>query len=280
MSIQRALRPAARHILRARPVVATAVPARWQHNSGPFDPVASHEMGVGELEGAKFRIEPLRRTGEDPETTRARLTCMSRRRPPGLSQGGRGEGFPLIVYSLSIPPADTHVRIIKDQSRKRGTLESDLLLSTFAATYLPRMTPAQMEQYDRFLDENDWDIYYWATQTEDQAATGAAANTPAAGLQNSEPYLSDQGANDGGVQRDGTNKEKMEPASPAKGEWAQTIGTFKPAFRPVPARWRGSEVLDLLRRHVKERSAAGVLGNNDRDKAEGMAFMPPLGERK
>ncbi|KAK2615601.1 hypothetical protein N8I77_002345 [Diaporthe amygdali] len=236
MSIQRALRPAARYILRARPVVATAVPARWQHNSGPFDPVASHEMGVGELEGAKFRIEPLRRTGEDPETTRARLTY---------------------------------------QSRKRGTLESDLLLSTFAATYLPRMTPAQMEQYDRFLDENDWDIYYWATQTEDQAA----ANTPAAGLQNSEPYLSDQGVDSQG-QRDSTNKEKMEPASPAKGEWAQTIGTFKPAFRPVPARWRGSEVLDLLRRHVKERSAAGVLGNNDRDKAEGMAFMPPLGERK
>jgi hypothetical protein len=33
------------------------------------------ELGVGELEGAKFRIEPLRRTGEDPNTTRARLLC-------------------------------------------------------------------------------------------------------------------------------------------------------------------------------------------------------------
>lgn len=32
-------------------------------------------MGVGELEGASFKIEPLRRTGEDPETMRARLTC-------------------------------------------------------------------------------------------------------------------------------------------------------------------------------------------------------------
>lgn len=76
MSIPRALRPASRRILSARPVVATAAPARWQHNnSGPFDPVPSHEMGVGELEGAKFRIEPLRRTGEDAETMRARLTC-------------------------------------------------------------------------------------------------------------------------------------------------------------------------------------------------------------
>lgn len=139
------------------------------------------------------------------------------------------------------------------------------------------MTPEQMSQYDRFLDENDWDIYYWATQAEDaNPSSPAAANTPAAGLQNSEPYLSEQGA-DGGS---GGKKQKLEPASPAKGEWAQTIGTFKPAFRPVPARWRGSEILGLLRRHVKERSAAGVLGNNDRDKAEGMAFMPPLGERK
>lgn len=33
------------------------------------------EMGVGELEGAKFKIEPLRRTGEDLNTMRARLLC-------------------------------------------------------------------------------------------------------------------------------------------------------------------------------------------------------------
>jgi len=33
------------------------------------------EMGVGEMEGAKFKIEPLRRTGEDPNTMRARLLC-------------------------------------------------------------------------------------------------------------------------------------------------------------------------------------------------------------
>ncbi|PHH81788.1 hypothetical protein CDD83_3479 [Cordyceps sp. RAO-2017] len=31
------------------------------------------ELGVGELRGAAFRVEPLRRTGEDAETTRARL---------------------------------------------------------------------------------------------------------------------------------------------------------------------------------------------------------------
>jgi len=33
------------------------------------------EMGVGEMEGAKIKIEPLRRTGEDANTMRARLLC-------------------------------------------------------------------------------------------------------------------------------------------------------------------------------------------------------------
>lgn len=34
------------------------------------------ELGVGEMEGAKFKVEPLRRTGEDANTMRARLLCM------------------------------------------------------------------------------------------------------------------------------------------------------------------------------------------------------------
>lgn len=33
------------------------------------------ELAVGQLEGAKFRVEPLRRTGEDANTMRARLVC-------------------------------------------------------------------------------------------------------------------------------------------------------------------------------------------------------------
>lgn len=36
---------------------------------------SNKELGVGELEGAKFKVEPLRRTGEDVGTTRARLLC-------------------------------------------------------------------------------------------------------------------------------------------------------------------------------------------------------------
>lgn len=36
------------------------------------------------------------------------------------------------------------------QSRKRGMLENDLLLSTFAAKYLETFTEQQIEQYDRY----------------------------------------------------------------------------------------------------------------------------------
>lgn len=245
MTAQRLLRPA-RQALRTLPFAAprtcvcriqqlptsspfsTSSTRFASHNddvnrSGPIDPQPSSELQLGELPGGTFRIEPLRRVGEDVATTRARL-----------------------LY----------------QSRKRGTLESDLLLSTFASAHLATMTSVQLEQYDRFLDENDWDIYYWVTQEEVVEAVA----------------------------------EKKEPVDesnirerPAH-EWAQTVGTFKPAYRPVPVRWQGCEILAMLRQHVQERSAEGVIGRGDgsaqatmaggkekaKAKREGMAFMPPL----
>lgn len=73
------------------------------------------------------RIQPLPRHNESTETKRARL-----------------------LY----------------QSRKRGILESDLLLSKFAKIYLPKLTHEQLEEYDDLLNEQDWDIYYWATNAE------------------------------------------------------------------------------------------------------------------
>lgn len=36
---------------------------------------ANAELEVGEMEGASFKVEPLRRTGEDGNTMRARLLC-------------------------------------------------------------------------------------------------------------------------------------------------------------------------------------------------------------
>ncbi|KAI8073951.1 Flavinator of succinate dehydrogenase-domain-containing protein [Gongronella butleri] len=49
------------------------------------------------------------------------------------------------------------------QSRKRGILETDLLLSTFSQRYLHKFSLAELEEYDKLLDEPDWDIFYWAT---------------------------------------------------------------------------------------------------------------------
>merc|ERR1712078_137698 len=74
-SLSRAfLRPSRR--LFAVPVrTLTTTSIRW-HQDLPNTP----ELEVGELEGAKFKIEPLRRTGEDTNTTRARLLYQSRKR--------------------------------------------------------------------------------------------------------------------------------------------------------------------------------------------------------
>lgn len=78
----------------------------------------------------------------------------------------------------------------------------------------------------------------------------------------------------------GKDEWKRQPAS---GEWAQTVGTFKPAYRPVPQRWKNSEILGLLRRHVKERSAGGVTEGVDKGIAQdgktsggGLGMMPEI----
>ncbi|KAG5934927.1 hypothetical protein E4U59_005900 [Claviceps monticola] len=177
-------------------------------------PSQKSEMAVGELQGVDFRVAPLRRNGENDDTKRARL-----------------------LY----------------QSRKRGILESDLLMSTFAKAHLPTMSSDLLTQYDLLLDENDWDLYYWATQhepTDTSFATNPADDAAAQAVQ--------QKAND----------DEYVRAVPPSGEWAQTVGNFKAAYRPVPARWKGSEILELLRAHVKSRSVEGE---------GGMAFMPALG---
>ncbi|QPG74745.1 hypothetical protein FOA43_002078 [Brettanomyces nanus] len=61
-------------------------------------------------------------------------------------------------------PVENKRRRLLYQSRKRGILEADLLLSRFADKYLSTMTEADLNEYDKLLDEMDWDIYYWATK--------------------------------------------------------------------------------------------------------------------
>lgn len=137
------------------------------------------------------------------------------------------------------------------------------------------MSKTQLEQYDRFLDENDWDIYYWATQsaanspTSQETAEGAVSDTP---VQTDAQYLSP--ANPAQTQE----TDAWRQGTPPSGEWAQTVGRFKPAYRPVPARWKDSEILQLLRQHVRARSAGGVLEDVQVEASgSGMGRMPELG---
>ena len=199
---------------------------------GPDEGVNT-ELEVGEMEGAKFKVEPLRRTGEDGNTMRARLLC------PFLYMSTH------LTHSTAL--ADLLISPV-DQSRKRGTLESDLLLSTFADGNLPHMTSKQLEQYDLFLDENDWDIYYWATQEPSPTSRETA--------EGGDPDSSTPIAQ--GKAMDKSETDEWRNGAPRSGEWAQTVGTFKPAYRPVPLRWQNSEILAMLRKHVLERSAGGV----------------------
>ncbi|KAK5946127.1 Succinate dehydrogenase assembly factor 2 mitochondrial [Knufia obscura] len=186
---------------------------------------SSGDYGVGEMEGAQFKIEPLRH-----------------------------------------------------QSRKRGTLESDLLLSTFASENLGNMSKEQLHQYDLFLDENDWDIYYWVTQTE--AGGSPTSLEYAEGSENNTPPSNTTQYNSPANPAKEKETSAWQQGAPKSGEWAQTVGTFKPAYRPVPQRWKGSEIIDLLRRHVRERSAGGVLNDVKGVEAtgQGMGRMPDIGK--
>jgi len=110
------------------------------------------------------------------------------------------------------------------------------------------MTPKQLEHYDLFLDENDWDIYYWVTQQPSQTSRETA--------EGGNPDSSTPAAQGRAVDKSETDEWRN--GAPRSGEWAQTVGTFKPAYRPVPQRWANSEILALLRQHVINRSAGGV----------------------
>ncbi|CAI0655313.1 unnamed protein product, partial [Colletotrichum noveboracense] len=77
--VARSIRPAIRRLAAPRPATAAAAaPLILQRGFADKPPIytekaVDNELGVGELEGIKFRVEPLRRVGEDERTMRARL---------------------------------------------------------------------------------------------------------------------------------------------------------------------------------------------------------------
>lgn len=66
---------------------ADPYPGKIEHLTGGRQESGAQkpELGVGEMEGIKFKVEPLKRTGEDVTTTRARLLCLFPRDIPNYT---------------------------------------------------------------------------------------------------------------------------------------------------------------------------------------------------
>ncbi len=47
------------------------------------------------------------------------------------------------------------------QSLHRGCKETDMILGNFATKYLEKLSDAEIDLYENFINEKDWDIYAW-----------------------------------------------------------------------------------------------------------------------
>ncbi|PVZ98063.1 hypothetical protein BB558_004065 [Smittium angustum] len=55
-------------------------------------------------------------------------------------------------------------RRITWQSRKRGILESDLLLSSFVSEELVNLNKGELDEFEQLINQsNDWDLFYWSS---------------------------------------------------------------------------------------------------------------------
>ncbi|KAJ1037664.1 hypothetical protein NDA10_005576 [Ustilago hordei] len=92
-----------------------------------------------------------------PESKWSGLNLASQR------QTVEGVNAPMRVPGRETEDRDTKIARLVYQCRKRGTLETDLLLSTFAKKELKNLEDKELDELDRLLDEPDWDIFYWCT---------------------------------------------------------------------------------------------------------------------
>lgn len=58
---------------------------------------------------------------------------------------------------------ETRLKRLRMRSMRRGIREMDLILTAFADAKLDRMSDLDLDLYDRFLNENDQDLYAWVT---------------------------------------------------------------------------------------------------------------------
>ncbi len=65
----------------------------------------------------------------------------------------------------TITPLEHKRKQLTFRSWHRGTKEMDLLMGTFADTYLPTFTAAELNEYENVLKENDPNLYSWIMGT-------------------------------------------------------------------------------------------------------------------
>ncbi|MEO8927474.1 MAG: succinate dehydrogenase assembly factor 2 [Caulobacteraceae bacterium] len=60
---------------------------------------------------------------------------------------------------------ETRLNRVRFRAWRRGFREADLILGAFADSYARTMTPAQLDRFERLLDEPDHDLYAWVLGT-------------------------------------------------------------------------------------------------------------------
>lgn len=56
---------------------------------------------------------------------------------------------------------ETRLKRLRLRSWRRGIREMDLILGPFADTALAGLTDAELDAYERLMEEPDWDLYAW-----------------------------------------------------------------------------------------------------------------------
>ena len=56
---------------------------------------------------------------------------------------------------------DKRKRKLRFRAWRRGFREMDLIMGRFADTYIAEFEPSQLDEFERLLEQADWDVYAW-----------------------------------------------------------------------------------------------------------------------
>ncbi|MEM1344038.1 MAG: succinate dehydrogenase assembly factor 2 [Pseudomonadota bacterium] len=59
--------------------------------------------------------------------------------------------------------SETRLKRLKLRSWRRGTREMDLIFGRWFDAEATVLSEADLDAYERLMEENDWDLYYWIT---------------------------------------------------------------------------------------------------------------------